>query len=88
MNIYRVVRKDYVDYDQYNGFVCVAESEEQAIHMNPNCDIFCYGISLYYDFEKPDSMWVSNVSDLEVECIGTTSLFDKPQIILTDFRAG
>lgn len=86
MNIYRVVRKDndHISHGQYVGFVCVAESEEQASHMNPDYDIL-YNFPLYYNFEKPNMGWVSNVSDLDVVLIGTTSLFDEPQIILTDF---
>lgn len=31
MNIYLVQRTDDVDYDEYAGFICVAESEEAAM---------------------------------------------------------
>ena len=38
MNVYKVSRKDEIDYDEYDSFVCVAESEEQAKLMFPDPD--------------------------------------------------
>ena len=38
MNIYKVSRKDGASYDEYDSFVCVAETEEQAKLMFPDLD--------------------------------------------------
>ena len=53
MNVYKVSRKDDIDYDQYDSFVCVAETEEQAKLMFPDPD----GIEFegeYYHLEVTD----------------------------------
>ena len=46
MNVYKVSRKDEIDYDEYDSFVCVAESEEQAKLMFPDPD------GIEYDGER------------------------------------
>ena len=48
MNLYKVSRKDGIDYDQYDSFVCVAETEEQAKLMFPNPDAMTWSDSLFH----------------------------------------
>ena len=64
MNIYKVSRKDGIDYDEYDSFVCVAKTEEQAKLMFPDPD----GIEFegeYYHLEVMDRKGTLVVCDTD-----------------------
>lgn len=87
MNIYLVERTDKVDYDQYIGFVCIAESENQARHMNPTYD-GKFDNNLYYNFNHPYiTDWVQDPNSLKVVKIGKAD-FNQVKIILYSYNAG
>lgn len=86
MNIYLVERTDKFDYDQYTGFVCVAESENQARLMNPTYDDG-YN-NLYYNFNYPYiTDWAQDPNSLKVTKIGKAD-FNQVKIILYSYHAG
>ena len=92
MNIYLVERTDKIDYDQYTGFVCVAESENQARLMNPTYDGE-FDNNLYYNFDcSYITDWVQDPNSLKVTKIGkadyTLSIFNQAKIILYSYNAG
>lgn len=80
MKLYLVARTDDVGYDEYDSFVCAAQSEDGARNMTP-----------YIGSPEP---WVIDTSQLKVQYLGITdprSDFDadyKPRIILASFNAG
>lgn len=48
MNLYKVSRKDGASYDEYDSFVCVAETEKQARLMFPDPDSLSWGDSRFH----------------------------------------
>lgn len=86
MNVYLVRRTDDWDYDQYDSFVCIAESEEQAKLLNPQYDAY-FETEMFYDFDKNYIDWVSSPDLLEVTKIGVSDS-DEVKIILTSYNAG
>ena len=87
MNIYLVERTDKIDYDQYTGFVCAAESEDQARHMNPTYDGE-FDNNLYYNFDRSYiTDWVQDPNSLKVTKIGNTDS-SQAKIILYSYNAG
>lgn len=83
MNIYLVYRTDRsrVDYDEFDSFVVVAESEEQARHTHPNGEKIVDGKSLN------NWAWV-DPRDVSVELLGKASEGVKPGIVCASFNAG
>lgn len=87
MNIYLVERTDNFGYDEYNGFVCIAESENQARLMNPAYDNK-FDNNLYYNFSYPYiSDWVQDPNSLKVTKIGKADS-NQVKIILYSYYAG
>lgn len=87
MNIYLVERTDNFDYDQFIGFVCVAESENQARFMNPTYDGDLDN-NLYYNFNYPYiTDWVQDPNSLKVTKIGKADS-NQVKIILYSYHAG
>lgn len=87
MNIYLVERTDKVDYDQYIGFVCIAESENQARHMNPTYDGE-FDNDLYYNFNcSYITDWAQDPNSLKVTKIGEADS-SQAKIILYSYNAG
>ena len=82
MNIYKVSREDY-DYDEFNEFVVIAESEEDArnVHPSGNCNSWN---------DKPWNMsWIdiSEINTLKVELIGVTDR-EEVEVVVSSFNAG
>lgn len=79
MNIYLVARTDHIGYAEFDAFVCVAETEEDAKKIHP------YGVDRW----DSDS-WVpfSDRANLAVVFIGIAAANQTEGIILTSFNAG
>jgi hypothetical protein len=78
--IYVVKREGSVSYDEYAGFVCIADSEEAARDMHPSGSVD--------DWDADYDAWIKRAytHTLSVTCIGLSLL--EPQIVLTDYHAG
>lgn len=76
MNIYQISQDENGDYDTFNSVVVVAESAAQAKIIHP---------VIKWQRGVED---VIEASRVEVTLIGTTTLYDKPTIILASFNAG
>lgn len=74
MNIYLVERTDSVGYDEYDSFVVVAETEEEALNTTPS------------DYVTLDS-WVGSIQDLKVTLVGRF-IGNVRGVILASFNAG
>ena len=74
MNIYILSRSDKIDYDEYDAFVVVAESSEQAME--------------YTRSVHPKKSYDDWSDDVEALLIGTTDKYDEPLILLGSFNAG
>jgi hypothetical protein len=96
MNIYLVSRRDRGGYDEYDSFVCAAESEELARCIHPNeyvthvvdgkwMGTYKSGSMKGAEYEHSWSGWIpyTNRGELHVELIGST-----PGLILASFNAG
>ena len=86
MNIYLVRRTDDWGYDQYDSFVCVAESEEQAKLLNPHYDPY-FEDEMFYNFNERCWCWVNSPDLLEAIKIGVSDE-DKVKVILASYNAG
>lgn len=93
MKIYLVKRTDSWSYDDYDRFVCKAESEDQAETISPS-DYYGWKEDgwhfLYSDgSSKKDnhSGWVDDLNNLTVEEIGTSNS-NEAGVILASFNAG
>lgn len=85
MNLYLVSRTDDIGYDEYDAFVCAAESEEQARSMPP--------VKEWLTSELLNSNiiweWTNNLNNIKVEYIGKADeKYTKPTVILASFNAG
>jgi hypothetical protein len=84
MNIYLVQITDSIDYDQYDAFVCIAATEDEARAMLPdtfftNEDRECFGI------------WVpiTSIDTLSIIKVGVAESTEaSPRIVLASFNAG
>lgn len=79
MNIYKVSRTDDVSYDEYEAFVCAAESEDEARMMHPG----------FGGWDQVCADWVRREErdTLKVEMIGQAAC-GVTGIILESFNAG
>lgn len=89
MKLFLVKRTDYVGYDEYDAFVCAAESEEQARKMLP----FDEELVREETEENISSLiiweWTKDLNKIEVEYIGEADeKYTKPAVILASFCAG
>ena len=94
MKIFKVERTDSIDYDDYDGFVCVAESEEQARWMTPDPEfhmwkdgVYCYSYREQAAVNSDYTNWVKDPNTLEITELDV-SKFNSPQVILASFNAG
>jgi len=76
MNIYLVKRIDYVDYEEFEAAVVIAESAEQASTWNP--DVFTT------ELPDPSSAW--SADNLKVTLIGVAPSNSSPQVVLVSGR--
>lgn len=101
LNLYHVRRDERVDYDQYDSFVCVAESEFEARTYHPNGKLqwrrdFNAWVHRFgpkpYEVDTHETNWPSwtnAVEKLDVTCIGTATTDQTlPTIICASFNAG
>ena len=91
MNVYRVRRKDCVGYDEFDSFVCVAESEEQALSAMPQHEDDAPLRTRQEDMDVDEYDYHSNHwpahSDLEVDLIATNAI-GPARIVTASFNAG
>lgn len=75
MNIYLVTRKDECDYDEYDEFVVIAVSEEDARLTHPDPMGYC---EIHDTWTTPDNVTVEN--------LGKSSETTK-RIVISSFNA-
>lgn len=94
MNIYLVERTDDWDYDDYDQFVCFANSEEEARWQVPDPEYHMWKDKVYcYSYGKQEPVghatnWVEDPNTLKVFHIGVSLREVKPDVILASFNAG
>jgi len=94
MQLYLVERTDSIGYDDYDSFVCWANSEEEARWMVPDPEyhmwkdgIYCYSYREQAPADLKYSNWVKDpTKDLKVWELSRAP--EKPEIVLTSFNAG
>jgi len=86
MNIYKVSRKDHIEYDQYYSFVCYAKDEEAAKEMLPEPTTMDKSDKRYECYVNND--WTTNLSDISVEYVGMCLDVEKEGVILASYKAG
>lgn len=86
MNIYKVSRRDRIQYDQYDSFVCYAKDETAAAKMTP------YPITYPGDAEEylyqVNREWTSDPANISVEYVGMCLDAEEEKIILASYNAG
>jgi hypothetical protein len=89
MNIYKVSRTDTVGWDQYDAFVCIAETEEAARNMHPDDDDIWDIPDTYDDGYRRNTGWVKRkeINTLKVEYVGLAGV-GLAKIVLASFNAG
>ena len=96
MNIYKVTRTDNVDCDNFDSFVCYAESEDAARVMNPDRDTAVvkdgkWVVDLFGKMiVRIRWAWIkaSELHTLKVELLGVSDTETEPKFILASFKAG
>ncbi len=81
MNLYLIERDDKASYDEYVSAIVCAESEEEAVKIHPNGDIFdtvC----------RWGSEWVKDPSHVECKKIGVADESVEKGVVLASFNAG
>jgi bifunctional ADP-heptose synthase (sugar kinase/adenylyltransferase) len=79
-NIYLLTLKDY-DYDEYDGWVVIADNEEEVLELCNICETeeeakkACWG----------DNLYKGNIK--EIKLIGTTEI-EESKILLGSYNAG
>jgi hypothetical protein len=93
MHIYKVTRTDEVGYDEYRGFVCVAQSQDQARLIHPNDEVYqvtwCAARKIWIDKlgGTDTAAWTADLDSLEVEYVGDTTV-PTAYVVMHSFRAG
>lgn len=87
MNIYRIWQETNGGYEMYDSAVVVAADEKDAQRMNPAAR---HGLPLYYNFDPAESWqdWTDQLSDVQVELLGTAREGDVPRVVIASFNAG
>ena len=86
MRLYLISRTDDIDYDEYDSFVVVAESEKSALEWHPNGQKINYSLDeehIEYDYCHS---WTSK-ENLKIECIGESNSQEE-KVIISSFNAG
>ena len=81
MNLYRIMRNNFLGWDIYTGAVVAAESEDDARHIHPNKRIDYDWVADPLDFGD----WIAP-EHVRVEYIGETHL--ERGVVLASFKAG
>lgn len=80
LGIYLIKRTDRIDYDEFDSMVVAAATIKDALAIHPD------GKPLadrdQYDYYG----WA--IDTLDIKCVGTTTTYNKPTVILASFRAG
>lgn len=87
MNIYLVKRTDNVNYDEYDSFVCFAETEQEALNFDP-CGTLD---NIIINAEHTCHHWHSPIlisSWVKCEKIGEAPNEERKGVILASFNAG
>ena len=93
MNLYRVSRVGYVDYDEFRAIIVQAPSEEEARQIHPHKEKGVYWDLVDKDWKKAchydDTAWgwTKEIETLEVKLIGVANPSLTDVVILADFNA-
>lgn len=90
MNIYLVQRTDGYRYDEYDSFVCVAETEQAARETWPNAAhprIWNGTDWVWPQYRDSDRTWQAP-QGLKVTLLGITTNDATPGVICASFNAG
>jgi hypothetical protein len=95
VKIYKVERTDNWSYDDYDSFVCFANSEDEARKLHPYGDdsyvLYEDGWHMKYSDGRIDDKihdfmsWTHDISSLKVQELKDS---DKPEVILASYNAG
>ena len=102
LQIFKVVREDSIDYDEYSGFICVAANELEARQMHPrptsyikwsndnSCWMVRYGVM---EWEREDyHSWTNDIDSLTVTLVGESlpgpDGTQERGVLLASFHAG
>lgn len=89
MNLYLVSRPYTIGYDEYDAFVCAAESEEQARSMLPFNEEIVRGAPKENIRILTVLEWTNDLNKIKVEYIGKAyEKYTEPTVILASFNAG
>lgn len=96
MKIFLVERTDGIDYDEYDSFVCYAETSDQAKNTVPNPEYHMWknGVLCYsYREQEPVTYgfsWTKSLNNVIVRELGesTTQEAKAGEVILSSFNAG
>lgn len=93
MKIFKVERTDNWSYDEYDSFVCIANSSEEARWLTPDPEykmwkdgVYCYS----YGEQEPVKYswsWTKDPRTLEVTELDPIAI-SEPTVILASFNAG
>jgi hypothetical protein len=84
MNIYLVDRNSSCGYDEWDSFVCVAESEDAARHTHPDS---CNRAVAWDGIEFKYGGWV-NASQVKVTLLGQADPTIPAGVVCSSFNAG
>lgn len=91
MKVFKVERTDTVGYDDYDSFVCWANSEEEARWMAPDPEFHMWKDGVYcYSYREQEPVgkytnWTKDPKTLEVFELSPPEV---PTIVLASFNAG
>ena len=81
MNLYLLTQDVNMDWDTYDSVIVCAESEEEAVKINPDGDIFG-------TVRRWGSGWVKDPSLVKCRKIGVADESIEKGVVLTSFNAG
>ncbi len=81
MNIYLLTQDVTVGYDTYDSAIVCAESEEEAVKIHPNGEI--WGTVSQWDYT-----WAENPSLVKCRRIGVADKSIEKGVVLASFNAG
>ena len=97
MKLFKVMRIDQIGWDEFDSFVCVANSELNARRMHPRgnkCYVWddinnAWHSVIFGKNELEYHSWTCNIDRLNVELIGNPSnTHEKEFVVLASFNAG
>lgn len=80
LKIYKLERTDTVKYDEFEAFIVIASSEDDARSWHPEGEV-----------KKDDDRWptwTNDPSKINVVDLGIAKPGSKPGVVLTNFNAG